>query len=655
MTRRFSRLFGATPEQLPGAPPPLHVLLLEDSAADADLILHELRRGGYEPVARRVVSRGEMLEALSDGSWQIVLLDYSLKDGETALEALASLAEFSLDLPAILVAGVIGAEEVADALRVGARDFVSKGNLTRLVPAVARELAQVEARRQQRDGEEALRQSEQRLRLALDAGGMGWWENDLVSGQLHLSDKLELMFGLEPGAFGGTYAEFIGLVHPDDRELVGASIEQAITLDAPATVYRALWPDGTVHWHERKSQRVGDADGRFKLITGVTFDVTEREEAAQALGESEERFRLIAEQARDLIALFDDEGRYLYLSPSWESILGYPAVALLGTVVSELIHPDDWPEGTKLGAGQARELRLRKADGAWLWVEALIYGVEGRDASRLAVIARDISERKRAEVERQLLEEELRQAHKLDEVVERLRELDRLKDEFIAVVSHELRTPLTSIIGYLELMQNPATGELSKEQREFAAIIERNAQRLLHVMSDLLSLAQIESGKFRLELGKADLAALAEDAVESARPAAERRHIVLTLTAEPVPALEGDHTRLAQLLDNLISNALKFTPEGGRVEIGVRTEGGSAVLEVTDSGMGISAEEQERLFERFFRTAAATDSGIQGTGLGLAITKAIVSAHGGTISVESEEGHGTVFRVQLPLRQTESA
>lgn len=191
---------GVTPEQLPKAPPTaLHVLLLEDSAVDADLILHELRQGGYEPVARRVASRGEMLEAVNDGSWQIVLLDYSMEGGGTALDALASLAALDIDLPAILISGEIGVEEAADALRAGARDFVNKGNLTRLVPAVARELAQVEARRQRREDEEALRQSEQRLRLALDAGGMGSWEWDLASGRIHWSETLELMVRTRAG------------------------------------------------------------------------------------------------------------------------------------------------------------------------------------------------------------------------------------------------------------------------------------------------------------------------------------------------------------------------------------------------------------------------------------------------------------------------
>ena len=294
-----------------------------------------------------------MLEALNEGSWQILLLDYSLEGGGTALDTLAVLAESNLDLPAILISGVIGEEAAADALRAGARDFVSKGNLTRLVPAVARELEQVEARRRQKEGVEALRESEQRLRLALGAGGMASWEWDLASGRLHWSEALELMFGLEPGAFGGTYAEFIELVHPDDRELVGASVEQAIGRDSPAVVYRAVWPDGTVHWHERKSQRVLRRRRRVRSDGRRTFDVTEREEAAQALRESEERFRLIAEHAHDLIALLDVEGRYRYFSPSCESISVIRAGTLLGTVASELIHPDDWPEGWTSGRRRA--------------------------------------------------------------------------------------------------------------------------------------------------------------------------------------------------------------------------------------------------------------------------------------------------------------
>ena len=143
----------------------------------------------------------------------------------------------------------------------------------------------------------------------------------------------------------------IELVHPDDRELFGASVEEAITRDSPAVVYRAVWPDGSVHWHERKSQHVLDPEGQFQGMAGVTFDVTEREEAARSLRESEERFRLIAEHAHDLIALLDREGRFRYVSPSCEPMLGYPAGKLIGTVASDLIHPDDRPDGPIWGAG----------------------------------------------------------------------------------------------------------------------------------------------------------------------------------------------------------------------------------------------------------------------------------------------------------------
>ncbi len=402
--------------------------------------MHELRRG-YEPIALRVTSREEMLEALNEGSWQVVLLDYTLEGGGTALESLAALAEFDIDLPAILISGPIGEEEAADALRAGASDFVNKGNLTRLVPAIARELHQVEARRQQVEGVEVLKQTSERLRLALDAGGMASWEWDLKQGWLGWSERLEALFGLEPGEFGGTYEELIERVHPDDRELFGASVEEAITRDSPAVVYRAVWPDGSVHWHERKSQHVLDPEGQFQGMAGVTFDVTEREEAARSLRESEERFRLIAEHAHDLIALLDGEGRFRYVSPSCEPMLGYPAGKLIGTVASDLIHPDDRPDGPIWGAGVLREYRLRRDEGDWVWVEGRSYDIEGRTESHSAVIVRDISERKRADVARLLLEDELRQAQKMEAI-----------GQLAGGIAHDFSNLLTVISGYTEIL-----------------------------------------------------------------------------------------------------------------------------------------------------------------------------------------------------------
>jgi signal transduction histidine kinase len=230
----------------------------------------------------------------------------------------------------------------------------------------------------------------------------------------------------------------------------------------------------------------------------------------------------------------------------------------------------------------------------------------------------------------------------------RLRELDRLKDEFVALVSHELRTPLTSVRGYLELLLDRSYGELNTDQRAFVEVVHRNSERLLLLVGDLLLVAQIEAGQLDFQQGDVDLEALLEEALEAAVPAAGAARIALELEADQSVHVRGDRARLAQLIDNLISNAIKFTSAGGEVSLRLSTASGTARIEVADSGMGICREDQERLFDRFFRTAEANKRGIPGTGLGLVIAKAIVEGHGGMISVSSEPGAGTTFVVELP-------
>jgi len=236
----------------------------------------------------------------------------------------------------------------------------------------------------------------------------------------------------------------------------------------------------------------------------------------------------------------------------------------------------------------------------------------------------------------------------LSEQNERLRELDRLKDDFVSLVSHELRTPLTSIRGYIELLLEDGD-QAGPDQRRYLEIVERNSERLLELVSDLLFLAQIEAGKLGIERRQVDLSRIVEECIETSSPVADARGVELVATVERVPRLLGDRARLAQVLDNLVSNGLKFTQSGGRVEVRLRSEDGAAVLEVEDTGFGIPAGEQERLFERFYRSSNATANAIPGTGLGLTITKAIVERHGGRIELESAENAGTTVRVRLPL------
>jgi signal transduction histidine kinase len=227
------------------------------------------------------------------------------------------------------------------------------------------------------------------------------------------------------------------------------------------------------------------------------------------------------------------------------------------------------------------------------------------------------------------------------------RELDRMRDAFVATVSHELRTPLTSISGFLEMLEDEEH-VLGDAGRQYLDVIRRSTERLHALVEDLLLVAQIEAHRIELELAPVDLGELAHIAAESARPAAVEKKIALDVVTDGPPAVLGDAKRLSQVLDNLVSNAVKFTPDGGTVTVSVSTNGKGAKLVVADTGIGVSAEEQKQVFSRFFRASTATRRAIPGTGLGLAICHALVEQHGGSIEFRSREGEGTEVVVTLP-------
>lgn len=234
--------------------------------------------------------------------------------------------------------------------------------------------------------------------------------------------------------------------------------------------------------------------------------------------------------------------------------------------------------------------------------------------------------------------------------VTRAHEAARVKDEFLGSVSHELRTPVSSVLGYLELVRDDP---VTVDQSQYLDIAERNARRLLRLVNELLLSAQVDSGRFTVDASDVDLAAIVAGAVQSARPAAARagstvveEHAVL-----PPVVVRGDVLRLAQVCDNLLSNALKFTPRGGRVTVRLSSEDGYAVLAVGDTGIGIPPDDLDQLWDRFFRAGTAISNAVPGVGLGLSITRSIVDAHGGTIEVASEVGTGTTFTVRIPLAE----
>jgi signal transduction histidine kinase len=329
------------------------------------------------------------------------------------------------------------------------------------------------------------------------------------------------------------------------------------------------------------------------------------------------------------------------LSPSMRSLSNRAPSAAPGLTNSRLL---------VLGAALATAPAVIVAEhalGRGVDADAVAIGATVLSALVLARLAGMVRSVDRLHERERLARAEAESAHRqLAEQNEQLREADRLKDEFVALISHDLRTPLTSIMGYLELTLD---GDLSQDQRGYLEIVDRNAGRLLRLVNDLLFVARLEAGQLDLHPSELDLVAIVRQSVSEAEPRAAAKGIALTCTAADVPAVQADKGRMFQLLDNLVSNAIKFTPEGGDVAVSLARVNGVVQLEVADTGIGIAENEQQQLFERFFRASTAAQRHIPGTGLGLYIARAIVEAHGGSISVDSVPGQGTSFRIDLPV------
>lgn len=397
------------------------------------------------------------------------------------------------------------------------------------------------------------------------------------------------------------------------------------------------------------------------VLSRLAGGVRESERLRREVREQNERLAEVAaivESTDDAVTASTLDGSIVSWNGAAERLYGYTADEMIGQPIHKVVEPEHHGRVDRDFAALARGEPIEptdatgvRKDGAIIPVSLTVSTVRDGDGvvRGVSTIARDISDRRAAEAERDALLIELAEQN------ERLRELDRMKDDFVASVSHELRTPLTSIRGYLELVRED--GGLDDDQDRMLAIVDRNADRLLGLVTDLLFMAEVDAGKLTIERQPVHLAEIAAESVEAASPRAQAAHIQVSLDSEQELVLFGDRTRLAQVFDNLITNAIKFTPAGGRVDVRVFRTAGNAVLEVSDNGAGIPEDERLRLFERFFRTSGATRDAVQGTGLGLAIVGAITESHGGTVGVETTEGGGTTFVVSLPLavRQPELA
>lgn len=374
-------------------------------------------------------------------------------------------------------------------------------------------------------------------------------------------------------------------------------------------------------------------------------DITARRRAEEAMARSEARYRLLAENASDLIALVDADGRAAYVSPSAMALLQREPDALLGTGLALCLHPDDAlafrvaiDDAFATSRPVRCEVRLLRAGGRSMWVEAQLRRAtneSSQDEPRLVAVIRDIEERRTRD---ELLREAMAAARQASEA----------KGEFLATMSHEIRSPLHAIIGFTALLgADPA---IAGGQREHVARIESAGRSLLAIVDDILDFSALDAGAIELAPRVFSLAALVEDRTGLVREQASAKALALHWSIAPdVPAdVRGDDRRLGQVLLNLLNNAVKFTVSGA-VTLVVDRDGDRVRFTVADTGIGIPGERLDGLFQRFTQADGSISRRFGGSGLGLAIARQLVTLMDGAIDVESRVGEGSRFRVVVPL------
>lgn len=490
------------------------------------------------------------------------------------------------------------------------------------------------------------------LRLAESLAGLGSWKLDLETGQTQWSNEVYRIHGVDRESFDPNLDDAVAFYHPDDRQAVRDWIARVIdTGKGDAFKLRLIRADG----EERivASQcRPDRRDGRIAALYGVFQDVTERERAAADLAASEARYRLMADTASDIIATYGHDQVITYVSPSVEAVTGRSPDSLIGRPTTELMHPDDADAVIRgfdklvrtNGDSATGELRYRAAtqDGSVRWLDArttFIRDDEGRIVEFRSAL-RDITAAK-------ALEDELIAAKDAAEAAA------RAKSDFLSNMSHELRTPLTSVIGFSGLLRNSKA--LPDQERRFADRIGTASEALLGVINDILDYSKLEAGAVDLDPRPFDPAELAASAAAMVEQQCEKKGLALVVAGDrSMPgALMGDDGRLRQVLLNFLSNAVKFTASG-EVRLETRWSDGRFRAEVTDSGIGISPDKIDALFERFTQADASTTRNYGGTGLGLAISRRLIEMMGGEIGATSRPGEGSTFWFEVPLPVAEA-
>ncbi len=485
--------------------------------------------------------------------------------------------------------------------------------------------------------------------LAERAAQIGYWRQELGPRPPFWSPGLFALIGFDPDTTTPSSEYLMDRIHPDDRKTVRRALVDAEATGNPFHFRVRSWNmPSAERIFDTHGEAERDADGRIIALLGVIREVTTEVEAQRRLQASEATYRLILEEATDMITRLEPDGTTALVSPAVRQILGYEPEEIIGQRSIDFAHPDDLPsviaatrEAQASGSMATFEHRRRHRDGHYVWLESrvrfLVHPQTGAPDGAIA-ISREIGERKE-------FEQELLAARERAELA------SKTKSRFLANMSHELRTPLNAIIGFSDIMMREMFGPIGNERyAEYVRIVNESGALLLELINDVLDMSRIEAGKYRLNVEDFEIREPIDGVVQMLSSRAMEKHLIIETRLTP-PDLRAvaDKRVLTQILLNLMSNAVKFTDAGGRIEIGATAGKTDVRLWVSDTGIGIPAEFLSRIAEPFEQAANDMTRTHGGSGLGLALVKSLVALHGGSFAITSVLGEGTCVTVTLPL------
>jgi PAS domain S-box-containing protein len=511
---------------------------------------------------------------------------------------------------------------------------------------------------ERRQMEQALRHSETRFRQVVENANEWIWEVDATGLYTYASPVLERILGYKPDEILGK-KHFYDFFHPDDAERLKARAVEIFSRKDVFTEFqtRNLHKDGRVVFLLRSGVPILDENRQLIGYRGADADVTERARVHEILDRKQKNLEAIFDAAPVGMLLVNEKMTVVRANETIRHISGRDYADIIGKTPCEALN---CMRRTGLPACRAgcseeecslrtivqtsleserpiRRLEIRPtlSDNGEGYMPWLLVSVEPVciDSVRHVVIAiDDITDRKRAE--------------------EELKEAMEMKSQFVSTVSHELRTPLTSMREAVTIVLGGEAGRINRDQARFLTVAKRNIERLGRLIDDILDFQKLDAGKMTFNMQPGALERTIEEAYTTMQPFASKRGVHLSLDVEPnLPPIVFDGDRIVQVVINLVSNAIKFTPEGGDIRVSVYHQGEHLLVRVSDTGLGIPREALPRVFERFYRVHRPGKE-IQGTGLGLPIASKIVTGHGGRIDVESEPEKGTTFTVWLPIAHT---